>query len=106
MVDKLDGPPLEGPNDKGRDGRCEASDRPDAYEAKRLAARRRFLLGGAAALPIVATLGQKEAWAASRAVCQSRSLGYGDGFTQQDYQRLSNQQSGIQTSLFCRPGWN
>lgn len=106
MVHKTGGPASRGPNDKGRGGRREASDRPDVHETKRLAARRRFLMGGAAALPIVATLGQKEAWAASREVCQSRGLRYGDGFTQQDYQSLSDQQSGVQTSLFCRPRWS
>lgn len=69
----------------------------DIYEAKRLAARRRFLLGGAAALPLVVTLGQKEAWAASAAVCRSRGVFTRD-LTYQDPQK------GFQVSMFCRLG--
>lgn len=73
----------------------------EAAEAKRAAARRRFLLGGATALPVIITLGQKQAWAASAQVCQSANLGYGAGFTEEDYVRARVE--GIQSSLFCRP---
>jgi len=69
-------------------------------EDKRVAARRRFLLGGAAALPVIVTLGQKQAWAASSQVCASAGLGFGDGFTNEDYNKVKN---GLTTSLYCRP---
>ena len=63
-------------------------------EANRLAARRRFLLGGAGALPIIVTLGGKQAFAASLQVCQSAGLGMGDGFTKNDQ---------FTVSMYCRP---
>jgi len=70
-------------------------------EAKRVAARRRFLLGGAAALPLIVTLGQKQAWAASVQVCSSLGLGYGEGFNEED---AKNAQTGtLAGSIFCRP---
>lgn len=62
-------------------------------EAKRLAARRRFLLGGAGALPVIVTLGQKQAFAASLHVCQSAGLEMGEGFTANDQ---------VTASLYCR----
>lgn len=69
----------------------------DAHETERLAARRRFLVGGAAALPMVVTLGQKEAWAASGAVCRSQGVyNYGANFTNAD------NQAGFRASMFCR----
>jgi hypothetical protein len=73
----------------------------DSAEAKRLAARRRFLLGGAAAVPVIVTLGQKDAWAASAAVCQSMGLNAGDGFTAEDYSKAARKE--LATSLYCRP---
>lgn len=88
-----DSPPVErNLADKGA-----AKDDAEAYEAKRLAARRRFLMGGAAALPLVVTLGQKEAWAASAAVCRSHGV-YNQDLTYQDPQK------GFQVSMFCRLG--
>ena len=82
-------------NDTGRDQnghiRVEAA---ESAETKRLAARRRFLLGGAAAVPVIVTLGQKQAWAASAAVCQSAGLAQGQGFIGGDE---------VTTSLYCRP---
>lgn len=63
-------------------------------EANRLAARRRFLLGGAGALPVIVTLGRGQALAASLEVCQSVGLGMGDGFTKDDQ---------FTVSMYCRP---
>ncbi len=71
----------------------------DSAEAKRLAARRRFLLGGAAALPLIVTLGQKEAWAASVAVCQSLDMSY-----DKKYVKNELKDGGWKTSLYCDPG--
>jgi hypothetical protein len=65
-----------------------------AVEAKRLAARRRFLLGGASALPLIATLGTKEAWAASAAVCQSLNMSYDSKYAEA---------GGFSASLYCDP---
>lgn len=80
-------------------------------EAKRLSARRRFLLGGAAALPAIVTLGQKEAWAASAAVCQSLNMSYDKRYV---WKRLKEQygddsrnwprRTGLAASLYCDPG--
>lgn len=53
----------------------------DPAEAKRLAARRKFLIGGAAGVPVVLTFGHRQAHAAGRSVCMSQ-LGFpgeGDG---------------------------
>ena len=72
----------------------------ESAETKRLAARRRFLLGGAAAVPAIVTLGQKQAWAASAAVCQSMGLGFGDGFSHKDYYRAVKKE--LAASVFCR----
>lgn len=47
----------------------------DAAERKRLAARRNFLLGGAAAAPVILTCGPRQAHAAGRSVCVSQ-LGF------------------------------
>ena len=44
----------------------------DAAERKRLAARRNFLLGGAAAAPVIMTFGPRQAHAAGRSVCASQ----------------------------------
>jgi hypothetical protein len=52
-------------------GRISASARQDLSESKRLAARRRFLLGGAALVPAIVTIGQREAHAASMLQCLS-----------------------------------
>ena len=65
-----------------------------AAEKQRQAARRRFLMGGAAALPVIVTLGQRQAFAASAQVCQSAGIGKGEGFTKTDQ---------LTPSLFCRP---
>ena len=70
------------------------SDRTTA-EAKRLAARRRFLLGGASALPLIVTLGQKEAWAASAALCQSLGISYDE--------KYATQGGGFVSSMYCDP---
>ena len=63
-------------------------------EANRLAARRRFLLGGAAALPIIVTLGGKQAFAASIRVCASAGMYPGQGFSKTDH---------FSISMYCRP---
>jgi len=88
-------------NEKPESRADEKGLRSDAAEAKRLAARRRFLLGGATAIPVIVTLSQKQAWAASSQVCQSANLGYGAGFTEKDYIRARTE--GIASSLYCRP---
>ena len=80
----------------------------DSAEAKRLAARRRFLLGGAAALPLIVTLGQKEAWAASAAVCDSVDMSYDKRYVkrQAKNQYGSNwreYRSEWESSLYCDP---
>ncbi len=75
-------------------------------EAKRLAARRRFLLGGATALPLIVTLGQREAWAASQAVCQSMGLAYDKKYAQDDMVAKSKaglKPGGLSVSAFCNP---
>ena len=69
-------------------------------EDRRLAARRRFLQGGAAALPVLVTLGHKEAFAASIQVCMSANVGRGVGLTAAEEDALNQ---GISTSLYCRP---
>ena len=47
-------------------------ERSDAAEEKRLTARRKFLLGGASALPVIVTLGRaRQARAFSAGVCAS-----------------------------------
>ncbi len=44
----------------------------DVAEAKRLEARRRYLIGGASALPLIVTIGRsRQAFAASQNVCLS-----------------------------------
>ena len=43
----------------------------DPAERKRLAARRRLLVGGAAAVPVVLTFGPRQAHAATASVCIS-----------------------------------
>jgi len=91
-----------GNRDAGRGVPAEAA----TAEAKRLAARRRFLLGGATALPLIVTLGQREAWAASAALCQSLGLPYDKTYQQQDY--VSKVQSGknpggFAVSAYCNP---
>ncbi len=54
---------------------AEATETPaETVERKRREARRRFLIGGAAALPVIITMGQKQALAASAAVCASHSV--------------------------------
>ncbi len=55
-------------------GQMLASTRQDLSESKRLAARRRFLLGGAAMVPVIVTIGQREAHAASMLLCLSLDL--------------------------------
>lgn len=72
-----------------------------AAESKRQAARRRFLLGGAGALPVIVTLGQKQALAASASVCQSAGIPYGEGFTRDDYGR--SKAGRLAMSIYCRP---
>ena len=52
----------------------DADERAEFVERKRREARRRFLIGGAAALPVIITMGQKQALAASAAVCASHSV--------------------------------
>lgn len=77
-----------------------------AAEAKRLAARRRFLLGGATALPLIVTLGQREAWAASSAVCQSLGMTYDKKYQQRDYVsklRSGQKPGGLAISAYCDP---
>ena len=49
-------------------------------EAKRLGARRRFLMGGAI-VPIIVTVGRRQAHAISEAVCDSLEAQFGDDFT-------------------------
>ena len=49
----------------------DGSDDQERAEAKRLRARRRFLTGGAAAGAVIATLGQKRAFAFSDQICAS-----------------------------------
>ena len=71
----------------------------ETSEDRRLAARRRFLKGGAAALPVLVTLGHKEAFAASMQVCMSANVGQGFGLTAEEQQTYNQ---GINTSLFCR----
>ena len=44
----------------------------ETAERKRLAARRRFLVGGAAAVPVVLTFGHRQAHAAGMSVCVSQ----------------------------------
>ncbi|MFQ5774660.1 MAG: hypothetical protein ACE5GS_09095 [Kiloniellaceae bacterium] len=73
----------------------------NSAEVKRLAARRRFLLGGATALPVIVTLGQKQALAASAQVCASANFGFGAGFTAEDLNQ--GQQGQLAASVFCRP---
>jgi hypothetical protein len=98
----------------GPDGNIAGSGVPTeetAVEAKRLAARRRFLLGGASALPLIVTLGTKEAWAASAGVCQSLSMGYDKKYVKtqfktqygdpKDYDR--DERRGLAVSLYCDP---
>ena len=75
-------------------------------EAKRTAARRRFLLGGAAALPMIVTLGQREAWAASASVCQSMGMKFDWKYAKRnkDKQTTFGQQAGgFQVSAYCDP---
>lgn len=60
----------------------------EAGERRRIEARRRFLIGGAATLPIIITMGQKQALAASAAACASAGI-----FTDQDEDPLN--------SFFC-----
>ena len=82
-----------------------------AAEAKRMAARRRFLLGGATALPLIVTLGQREAWAASAAVCQSLGLGFDRGYaeahhgplSEDDLDDLNDDDDGFKISAYCDP---
>ena len=69
-----------------------------AAEAKRVAARRRFLLGGATALPLIVTLGQREAWAASAAVCASLGLDYDAAYVEAEKLK-----GGLEASLYCNP---
>ncbi len=68
-------------------------------EAKRVAARRRFLLGGATALPLIVTLGQREAWAASSSVCNS----LGVRFDWKYAKKKAQQGGGYQVSAYCDP---
>ena len=105
-------------NKSGPDGSIAGSGVPteEAAEAKRLAARRRFLLGGAAALPLIVTLGSKEAWAASAALCQSLNLEYDKIYVRQqfkkqygDYKNYSKEERrALAASLYCDPNsrWN
>lgn len=75
-------------------------------EAKRLAARRRFLIGGAAALPLIVTLGQREAWAASSSVCKSMGVGYDWKYAKKDLIRKlqdGERVSSFQVSAYCDP---
>lgn len=72
---------------------------PKTAEDRRLAARRRFLQGGAAALPVLVTLGHKEALAASIQVCMSANVGRGVGLTDLELKALDG---GVETSIFCR----
>lgn len=90
-------------HDRNGQGRVKAPEAAgiESAEAKRLAARRRFLLGGAAAVPVIVTLGQKQAWAASAAVCQSMNLTFRDGFSDRDkYLEAKGQ---LAASVYCRP---
>ena len=84
-------------NVSGPDGTITGSGVPTeeaTAEAKRLAARRRFLIGGASALPLIVTLGTKEAWAASMAVCHSMGIN----------EPIKNYNSdGLTASLYCDP---
>ena len=82
----------------------ESTDKPDlrrTAEEKRMAARRRFLKGGAAALPVIVTLGQTQAWAASSQVCASMGVTeFGVGLTEEEKALV---QAGLMDSLYCRP---
>ena len=76
-------------------------------EAKRRAARRRFLLGGATALPMIVTLGQREAWAASAAVCQSLGLEFDRSYAEKHHGKLpddfNDDGKGFKISAYCDP---
>ena len=75
-------------------------------EDKRVAARRRFLLGGATALPLIVTLGQREAWAASAAVCQSLGLGFDKTYAELHHGPLPGNdphKDGFAVSAYCDP---
>ena len=55
-----------------QDDRAPGSTPQMSAEAKRLEARRRYLIGGASALPLMVTIGRsRQAFAASENVCQS-----------------------------------
>jgi len=100
-------------NKSGPDGNTVGSGVPadDAVvEAKRLAARRKFLLGGASALPLIATLGTKEAWAASAAVCQSLNMSYDTEYVWRESETNHDdddgnwrKRRGFSASLYCDP---
>lgn len=75
-------------------------------EAKRIAARRRFLLGGATALPMIVTLGQREAWAASASVCQSMGMRFDWKYAKRQLEKNSKDgqyAQGFQVSAYCDP---
>ena len=80
-------------------GQTSASTRQDLSESKRLAARRRFLLGGAAAVPAIVTIGQREAYAASMLLCLSLFPGI-----------LPKEEYASEPSYYCKkegdPGYN
>ena len=76
-------------------------------EAKRLAARRRFLLGGAAAVPLIVTLGQREAWAASTAVCRSLGMRFDWKYYKRNLKKKGeNQSADGKLSYGHRRGWD
>ena len=98
--------------DSGSDGGNAGSGVPGngtTAEDKRIAARRRFLLGGATALPLIVTLGQREAWAASAAVCQSLGLGFDQTYAERYHGPLPDGEDplddddGFKVSAYCDP---
>ena len=80
-----------------------------AADAKRKAARRRFLLGGATALPLIVTLGQREAWAASAAVCQSLGMSFDRKYARKQIRKRLDDDDpyddddGFKFSAYCDP---
>ena len=82
-------------------GRVRPSETTKTAEDRRQAARRRFLMGGAAALPMIVTLGQKEAFAASAGVCMSAGMAFADGFRKRDYMKYA--EGKLPDSIYCRP---
>ena len=71
--------PADKASNANSEGDVPSESSPDSAERKRLAARRRFLVGGAAAVPLILTFGHREAHAAGMSVCMSQVGFPGEG---------------------------